>query len=81
MEIRPCPSFFPSAKKDFRPTVVPSFLRNIFTSFSGVMTELQRNILTKSWDKIVENVRSQDIVDDLIQVILNAVHSFALNKK
>ena len=77
MEIRQCPSHFPSAMETFRPTVLQSFSWNILILFSGVMTELQRNILTKSWDKIVENVRSQDIVDELIQVKLRAVHSFA----
>ena len=32
------------------------------------MTEEQKHILRQSWSKIVENVRSEDIVDYLIQV-------------
>ena len=33
------------------------------------MTEQQKHILRQSWNKIVDNVRSEDIVDNLIQVI------------
>ena len=33
------------------------------------MTEQQKHILRQSWNKIVDNVRSEDIVDYLIQVI------------
>ena len=36
---------------------------------TGVMTEQQKHILRQCWNKIVDNVRSEDIVDYLIQVI------------
>ena len=41
----------------------------------GVMTEQQKNVLRQSWRKIIENVRSEDIMDYLIQVRLSfAIH-------
>ena len=57
-----------TAKKSTKPPKNNTFL------FVGVMTEQQKHILRQSWNKIVENVRSQDIIDYLIQV--NSISTF-----
>ena len=52
--------------------------RDKSTKNPRVMTEQQKNILWHNWDKIIENVRSEDIVDYLIQVRFSTIFNFKL---